>query len=143
MKYAISACLLGENCKYNGGNNYRAALVEFLKDKEYIVVCPEVYGGMTTPRLPSEQKGNKVFNSLHEDVTKYFEKGTRLAFSKVKEAKVDIFVGMSRSPSCGVNEVYDGTFSKTLIAGDGMFVRKCRENGIEVVDITDFMDAIA
>ncbi len=142
MKYAISACLLGENCKYNGGNNYREELVEFLKDKDYIVVCPEVYGGMSTPRLPSEQNGKKVINSLQEDVTSFFEKGTRLAISKLKQSQVDIFVGMSRSPSCGVNEVYDGTFTKKLIAGDGMFVRKCRENGVEVMDVEQFIASI-
>ena len=138
MKFAISACLMGVDCKYNGGNNYHQQLVEFMQDHEYILICPEVSGGMSTPRLPSEIKDGRVINQKNEDVTSFFEKGAQIEVNKILEAKCDYVICQSRSPSCGIHWIYDGTFSKTIVAGNGIFIRKCLENGIKVIDIEQF-----
>ncbi len=139
MKYAISACLMGVNCKYNGGNNFNAQLMEWMKDHDYILICPEVSGGMSTPRIPSERKQNQVVNQKGEDVTSYFEKGASIELEKIKEAQCDCVIVQSRSPSCGKSLIYDGSFTKKLIPGNGVFVQKCLDNGIKVVDIEEFL----
>ena len=76
-KYIVSACLVGKNTKYNGGNNKNDKIIEFLKDKEYITVCPEVSGGLTIPRRPSEIVNDKVINDVNEDVTIQFRRGLK------------------------------------------------------------------
>lgn len=129
-KVAVSACLCGKNCKYNGGNNLNESLMVLLKNHECIEVCPEVQGGMSTPRIPSEQLNDKVINQNGEDVTAYFEKGASDALNDCLESQVDLAILKSRSPSCGINEVYDGTFSKKLILKDGVFVQKLRKTAI-------------
>lgn len=135
MKILVSACLMGENCKYNGGNNYSEKLHEFIKDHEVITVCPEVMGGLPTPRLPSEIVGDRVVNSGDIDVTNEFVLGANKAMEYI--TGIDMAILQSRSPSCGTNEIYDGTFSGNKIKGDGIFVRMLKEKGIKVVDIKD------
>lgn len=135
MKILVSACLMGENCKYNGGNNYSEKLHEFINGHEVIMVCPEVMGGLPTPRLPSEIIGDGVVNSGGIDVTNEFVNGAKKALEYSSD--VDMAILQSRSPSCGTNEIYDGTFSGKKIKGDGIFVRMLKEKGIKVVDIKD------
>ncbi|MDY4494098.1 MAG: DUF523 domain-containing protein [Erysipelotrichaceae bacterium] len=135
MKILVSACLMGENCKYNGGNNYSEKLHEFLKGHDVIMVCPEVMGGLPTPRLPSEIVGDRVVNSGGVDVTSEFIMGAKKALEYSSDA--DMAILQSRSPSCGTNEIYDGTFSGNKTKGDGIFVRMLKEKGIKVVDIKD------
>lgn len=137
LHIAVSACLLGHNCKYSGGNNYHPLLNELLKGKDVIAVCPEVSGGMTTPRKPSEQNGDSVFNCAGEDVTQYFERGAQLEFQRVLDAGVTLAVLQARSPSCGIDIVYDGSFSKTLIPGDGVFVRTLKKTAIQLISSAD------
>ena len=135
MKILVSACLMGENCKYNGGNNYSEKLHEFIQGHEVIMVCPEVMGGLPTPRLPSEIVDDRVVNSGGVDVTSEFIMGATKAMEHSSD--VDMAILQSRSPSCGTNEIYDGTFSGNKIKGDGIFVRMLKEKGIKVVDIKD------
>lgn len=135
MKILVSACLMGENCKYNGGNNYSEKLHEFIQDHEVIMVCPEVMGGLPTPRLPSEIVDDRVVNSGGKDVTSEFIMGATKAMEYSSD--VDMAILQSRSPSCGTNEIYDGTFSGNKTKGDGIFVRMLKEKGIKVVDIKD------
>ena len=135
MKILVSACLMGENCKYNGGNNYSEKLREFIQGHEVIMVCPEVMGGLPTPRLPSEIVDDRVVNSGGVDVTNEFVMGAKKALEYSSD--VDMAILQSRSPSCGTNEIYDGTFSGNKIKGDGIFVRMLKEKGIKVVDIKD------
>lgn len=135
MKILVSACLMGENCKYNGGNNYSEKLHEFIQGHEVIMVCPEVMGGLPTPRLPSEIVDDRVVNSGGVDVTSEFIMGAKKALEHSSD--VDMAILQSRSPSCGTNEIYDGTFSGNKIKGDGIFVRMLKEKGIKVVDIKD------
>lgn len=137
MKIAVSACLLGENCKYNGGNNYNEKLAEFLKGHEVVGVCPEVLGGLPTPRLSSEIVDGVVRHKNGTSVDEEFRKGAEVSLKIVKEFGAELVILQSRSPSCGVGTIYDGTFSKTLISGDGIFVRLLKENGIRVMDVKD------
>ena len=116
-KIIVSACLLGKNCKYNGGNNYNEAIVEFLKDKEVIAVCPEVMGGLPTPRKPSEIVHGVVTNTEGVSVDNEFRQGAKVAMDLIKDEEIECAILQSRSPSCGIKQIYDGTFSKRLIEG--------------------------
>ena len=139
MKFAISACLMGINCKYNGGNNFNQELFDYMQNHEYILICPETSGGMSVPRTPSECVNDKVINQSGEDVTHYFHLGAEVEINRIKTAKIEHVICQSRSPSCGKDVIYDGTFSKRLITGNGVFVQKCIENGIDVIDIQSFL----
>ena len=137
MKIAVSACLLGENCKYNGGNNYNEKVAAFLDGHEVVGVCPEVLGGLSTPRKPSEIVNGVVRHQDGTSVDAEFRKGAELALKIVLEQKVELVILQSRSPSCGPNIIYDGSFSKTLIPGDGIFVELLKKHGIRVVDAAE------
>ena len=139
MKIAVSACLLGENCKYNGGNNYNEKLVEFLKEHEVVGVCPEVLGGLPIPRMSSEIVEGVVRHKDGTSVDEEFRRGAKESLRIIKEMGAELVILQSRSPSCGVGIIYDGTFSKTLIPGDGVFVKLLKENGICVMDVKDLL----
>ena len=138
MKYLVSACLLGDNCKYNGGNNYSEEIIEFLKDKEYIKICPECMGGLSVPRSPSEIKDGKVINKLGVDVTHEYQTGAEKSLMIAKKEKIKKAILKSNSPSCGVGKIYNGNFEKVLIPGDGITARILKENGIEVISSSVF-----
>ena len=137
MKIAVSACLLGENCKYNGGNNYSKKLVEFLRNHQVISICPEVLGGLPTPRKPAEIVGGEVKLENGTSVDYEFKKGAQIALDKVINNQVDLVILQSRSPSCGVNNIYDGSFSGRLIDGKGVFAKLLEESDIDVIDVED------
>lgn len=143
MKYAISSCLMGVNCKYSGGNNLNETLKTFMKDKEYILVCPEVLGGLFTPRSCAEIVCGKVMNTDKEDVTKQFEEGARIAYEQIKEFKADIVITQSRSPSCGKGMIYDGSFSGKLTSGNGKFIQFLLQKRVSVMDIEEFLTNIS
>ena len=142
MKFVESACLLGENTKYNGLNNRNEELIELLKGQEVITVCPEVLGGLSTPRYPSEIKGDRVLNSRGEDVTFYFEAGARKSLDKVLEFDPDYIITMDRSPSCGKAYIYDGSFSKNLIQGDGIFIRMLKGYRYKILGISEAIEKL-
>ena len=137
MKILVSACLLGENCKYNGGNNYNASVAEFVKDKEILTVCPEMMAGMGCPRTPIEivngvlmdRNGNNVDAAMAEAVAK--------AMELIRKEEIECAILQSRSPTCGVNEVYDGSFSGKLIPGSGVLARALKAEGYRVIDAED------
>lgn len=137
MKILVSACLLGRNCKYDGGNNYNADLVEMLKGHEITEVCPEVLGGLPTPRIPAEIVNGKVVNREGISVDKEFRQGAQIALEIAKREGVDMAILQSRSPSCGVGLIYDGTFKGGKKEGNGVFVRMLMEEGIKVVDVAE------
>ena len=137
MKIAVSACLLGDNCKYNGGNNYSEKVAEFVKGHDIIPVCPEIMGGLPTPRKPSEIVNGIVKHKDGSSVDAEFRKGAELALNKVITNGVDLVILQSRSPSCGVKQIYAGTFSGTLIPGQGIFAELLKENNIRVLDVSD------
>lgn len=137
----ISACLVGINCKYNGKNNYNEKALDLVKKGIAIPICPEQLGGLTTPRNPSEIRiiDNKVhvIDNKNNDVTKEFEKGAYEVLKLAKDLKVDKVILKSKSPSCGIGKIYDGTFSNNLIDGNGILANLLIDNNIEVVDIED------
>ena len=131
-KLLVSACLLGENCKYSGGNNYSPAVAALAEKYELIPVCPEQMGGLPTPRVPSERAGDRVLNREGADVTDAFRLGAEKALETALAHGIKRAVLQERSPSCGCGTIYDGTFSGTLIPGDGVTAELLREHGVEV-----------
>lgn len=137
MKILVSACLLGKNCKYNGGNNLNQGVLEFIEGHEVIGVCPEQLGGLSTPRLPAEIVDGVVTNKEGVSVDNEFRKGAQSALAAALENKVDLAILQSRSPSCGVKEIYDGSFSGKKIKGQGVFAKLLSARGIKVLDAED------
>ena len=137
MKIAVSSCLLGDNCKYNGGNNYSEKVMKFVEKHEVISVCPEVLGGLPIPRESAEIVNGVVSLKDGSSVDKMFRDGAEKALSIVKGKNADLVILQSRSPSCGVNTIYDGSFSGKLIPGQGVFSELLKKNGIKVIDVED------
>jgi len=133
-KIAVSACLLGENCKYSGGNNKNEAVLEFIKGKEVIPVCPEVAGGLPTPRVPVELVDGVAINRDGVNVDKEFHLGVERMLEKLSGKDIDLVILQPRSPSCGTKQIYDGTFTGTLQPGQGMFAKALMEKGYKVVE---------
>ena len=142
VEYVVSACLAGCECRYDGKDNLCPKVKQLVEEGRAITVCPEVMGGMTTPRIPSERKDDKVINSIGEDNTKYFEKGVEESVKLVKEHNIKKAILKAKSPSCGNKFIYDGTFSKTLVEGKGMLAEKLTELGLEIYDEGDDLSAL-
>ena len=136
LNILISACLMGINCRYNGKSEKINELEELKNKYNLIPVCPEIYGGLKTPRNPSEIVNNRVVTNSGEDVTKEYKKGAEeiLRFAKFYDCKYAIL--KERSPSCGYGKIYDGTFTGTLIDGDGITARLLKEHGIKITGET-------
>lgn len=140
----VSSCLLGENCKYNGGNNYEAAVKERLKATEVVAVCPERFGGLPIPRPPAEIKGGggadvwtgqaKVVTEAGEDVTAQFIKGAQKTLELAQKHDCKLAVLKARSPSCGCRQIYDGRFSGQVKPGTGVTTALLVEQGIKVIN---------
>lgn len=137
MKILVSACLLGKKCKYNGGNNLNQGVLDFVEGHEVIGVCPEQLGGLSTPRLPAEIVAGVVTNKEGVSVDNEFRKGAQAALTIALENKADLAILQSRSPSCGVKEIYDGSFSGKKIKGQGVFAKLLAKHGIKVLDAED------
>lgn len=137
MKIAVSACLVGKNTKYDGTNNYNKAVMEYLKDKEYILICPEVTGGLPTPRVPSERVNDKVINKENIDVTQNFIMGASKTLEELKKQNIELVIVKSKSPSCGYKQIYDGSFTGTIIEGNGVFTELAVKNGIQILTEKD------
>lgn len=138
----ISACLLGENCKYSGGNNYCAAVEQLRERYELIPVCPEQDGGLPTPRIPSERLGDRVVNKAGEDVTSQFRAGAAVALETALAHSCTTALLKERSPSCGCGEIYDGSFTGTVILGDGVTAELLKQHHIAILGesrITDLL----
>ncbi len=129
----VSACLLGICCRYDGKSKPNEKVVELVKQGRAIPVCPEQLGGLPTPRTGAERVGNKVLTQDGIDVTAQYEKGAKevLKIARLVGCKKTIL--KARSPSCGSNKIYDGTFSGTLTHGNGVCAELLKKNGIEVV----------
>ena len=136
MKIMVSACLLGDNVKYDGNNNFNQELVNFLKDHEVIKVCPECLGGLSTPRIPSEISKDKVINEEGTDVTNYFIEGANKTLETALHNDIKVAILKRNSPSCGFNSIYDGTFTHTVIKGNGITADILSKNGLELAPET-------
>lgn len=131
MEYLlVSSCFAGNKTKYNGKDNYLESL-NLLKEKYKLVfVCPEVVGGLSIPRNPSEIIGNKVISNQGVDVTNEYKKGADVALYLVKKYNIKKALLKESSPSCGSNTIYDGTFSSKKILGMGITSKLLNENGV-------------
>ncbi len=135
----ISACLLGEACRYDGRSSEHRKLLDLLSDKHLIPVCPEVEGGLSVPRPPAEIKGDKVLRESGEDVTRQFVMGAELCRDKGMAEHASQAILKSRSPACGCGQVYDGSFTGTLIDGDGIFTQHLKSVGITCISDEDYL----
>lgn len=138
----ISACLYGEKCRYDGGDNLISRLDEIKKYCNLIPVCPEVAGGLETPRNPSEIIGENVVSNVGKDVTNEYKKGAEIALETALRNSCKIALMKAKSPSCGVGKIYDGTFSRVLVDGDGIAVQTLKKHGIKVFDETQIKELL-
>lgn len=149
-KIGVSACLLGIDCKYNGKNNKNESVLEYVKDMECIEICPESYGGLPTPRVPSEIEEGKsgedfikdkenfhVYSKEAVDVTDEFIRGAKIALEKLKSNGVEEVIMKESSPSCGVNKIYAGKFDGSKKNGMGVTAALFKENGIKMLSEKD------
>ena len=133
-KVLISACLAGINCKFNGENNLLdgGILDEISKRYHLLFICPEVFGGLGTPREPAEMKDGLVVTKTAKDVSENFKFGAEICLKIAKLNCCKKAILKARSPSCGSGQIYDGSFTKKLIFGDGVAAKLLKENEILV-----------
>jgi len=132
-----SACLLGIKCRYDGKSKPDKKVLALARKETLIPVCPEQLGGLSTPRLPQEQKGDRVFNNETIDVTKQFRRGAEETLRIAKLFNIKEAILKQKSPSCGCGEIYDGTFSGRTIKGDGVTTALLKKKGIKVISEED------
>ena len=133
MKLLISACLLGRNCKYSGGNNRNEQVRALERYFQLIPVCPECFGGLPIPREPSEIRDGCVVSKSGVDVTAAFADGAEKTLYIAEEENCGLALLKERSPSCGCGEIYDGTFTGTVVEGWGVTAELLRREGIPVL----------
>lgn len=139
-KILVSACLLGQKVKYDGGDNYFAFLEKLQKQYILIPFCPEVEGGLSIPRVPSEIRGASVVSKEGKDVTSYFNRGAERAWNICKFNNIKIAILKDGSPSCGARQIYDGTFQNRKIEGRGITAAYLILKGVKVYSETDALD---
>ena len=133
-KIIVSACLLGENCKYSGGNNYDPKVVEFVRGREVIRVCPETMAGLGIPRPSMEIVNGVLRNEDGTCVDEPVRQAVAQILERIKDEDIECAILQSRSPTCGVRQVYDGTFSRKLIDGSGVLAQALKDAGYRVID---------
>ncbi|HKL84463.1 MAG TPA: DUF523 domain-containing protein [Bacilli bacterium] len=138
----ISACLLGCACRFDGRANFNEEINELRKSYKVVIVCPEVDGGLPIPRIPCEIVGEKVINKEGDDKTTNFRAGAEIALAQAKKYGATIAILKAKSPSCGSGKIYDGTFSSTLIDGDGYTTRLLKANGIKVYNELNYRELL-
>lgn len=137
MKILVSACLLGRNCKYNGGNNLNARVIELLKDHVAVEVCPELMAGLGVPRTPIEIVNGQVKDRDGNSVDAALRRSVDVILSQVRREGICYAILKSRSPTCGVHQVYDGSFTGTLVDGTGVLAQALMDAGCQVFDSED------
>ena len=133
----VSACLAGENCKYDGGNNRNEKVLRLMAENDVIMVCPEQLGGLPTPRVPSEIREGIVTARDGRIVDLEFRAGAQRCLEIALRERPDLIVLQSRSPSCGVKQRYDGTFTGTLTDRPGVTAELLMDHGFRVLDVED------
>ncbi|MBD3311511.1 MAG: DUF523 domain-containing protein [Candidatus Magasanikbacteria bacterium] len=137
MKIAVSACLLGVNCRYNGKAKGYKKILDLAKNNTLIPVCPEQLAGLPTPREAAENLGENVVTKSGKNLTSEFKKGATEALRLIQITGCKKVILKERSPSCGSHKVYDGTFSNSLRDGNGVFAKLLKQNNIEVLSEED------
>ena len=133
MKILISACLLGVKCRYDGAEKLNEAAMKLADKHELVPFCPEIYGGLATPRDPAEIRDGRVYTCKGKDVTEEYEKGAQMALRVAKVLGCECAVLQDRSPSCGIGKVHNGLFDGGLVDGDGKTAELFRKEGIRLV----------
>ena len=129
-RYLISACLCGYPCRYDGQSRPKAALVQLVKEGLALPFCPETAGGLPTPRTPCERKGQLIMDQNGCDRTASYQAGAQQALALAQKHRLTAAILKERSPSCGSRQIYDGTFTGTLIDGMGLTAQLLAENGL-------------
>jgi len=142
MRVLISACLLGIPCRYDGKSKKYDNIIKLHSICELIPFCPECYGGLPTPRVPAEISKEKVVAANGNDVTAEYTRGAQAALNLCKNMEIGCALLKDKSPSCGKGLIYDGTFSKTLTAGNGITAKLLMENGIKVFGESETEDLL-
>ena len=136
----VSACLLGDKCRYDGKDNYNSK-IELVKEKYDIVpICPEVFGGMSIPREPTELKNGLPYSKSGKDVNSYFLKGTKKVLNVVRYQHVTKAILVEKSPSCGVHEIHNGYFNGGLIKGEGYTTKELKHLNVECYTLDEFIE---
>ena len=131
-KLLISECLCGVPCRYDGKDNY-IDKIEVLKEYyELVPVCPEVLGGLSTPRDPAERQGNRICTANGTDVTDEFLRGAQLTVDIALKHGCKEALMKAKSPSCGYKRIYDGTFSRALTVGHGCTIEALLEKNLSI-----------
>ena len=133
MTLLVSACLLGCPCRYDGKSKPNDAVLALMSQYTLIPICPEQMGGLATPRIPAERKDGGVFTENGGDVTGQYRRGAEEALHLARLYGCKYAILKERSPSCGSGQIYDGSFSHTLISGDGVTAQLLKESGITVL----------
>ena len=133
MNILVSACLLGRICRYDGKSKPCKAVIDLSKKHNLIPVCPEMDGGLPCPRTPCERVGNKVVSKNGEDKTAEYKKGAKIALETAKKYGCKYAIMKAKSPACSSTEIYDGSFSGTLVKGHGVAADLLVKNGITVL----------
>ena len=136
-KIIVSACLLGENCKYNGGNNFDPKVAAFAEGREVIPVCPEVLAGLGVPRIPIEIRDGVVVRRDGVVVDEAIRDAVKKILEQLKDEDIECAILKARSPTCGVHQIYDGSFTGTLVDGTGVLAQALKETGYTVLDNED------
>ena len=134
----ISACLAGKKCRMDGKDKLVPEIRRLVENGEAVAVCPEVLGGLPTPRSPSERRGDRIVNAAGEDVTEQFRRGAEKALRICKENGCTMAILKSKSPSCGCGVIHNGQFDGGLIEGNGVFAQMLLDAGIKVMTEKDF-----
>lgn len=144
MNILVSACLLGACCKYSGGNNRCSALLDALRAGGHtaVPVCPEIYGGLPTPRPPAERQGDRVVTQAGTDVTAQYRKGAEEALAMAELNGCRAAILKANSPSCGCGTIYDGSFSHRKVPGDGVAAQVLKAAGIAVYTEENFQELL-
>ena len=143
MKVLVSACLLGGGCRYDGQSKAYPLLDELCRRHEVVPVCPEIMGGLPTPRVPAERQGQRVVTKNGVDVTAQYRRGAEEVLRLARKLGCTVAVLKERSPSCGSGRVYDGTFTGTLTDGCGAAAQLLRAHGIRVMGESELADFLA
>ena len=132
-KILVSACLIGEHCRYDGKDNLVKEVLELTKYYDLIPICPEVSGGLKTPRIPSDIQGDKVVNKKGLDVTTQYNDGAYWASSIAQIYHIKLAILKEKSPSCGSKLIHDGSFSGKVIPGKGITTKRLEKMGVKVI----------
>lgn len=132
MRILVSACLLGVSCRYDGKSKPHPAVLALQGQHQLIPVCGEIFGGLPTPRIPAERVGGRVLTEDGRDVTQEYHRGAEEVLALARRLDCKAALLKERSPSCGTGEIYDGSFTRTLTAGDGVTAELLRASGIAV-----------